>query len=335
MAIDLVPIWTAIMALAVFMYVLLDGFDLGVGILYPLAPSGGDRSLMMASVAPVWDGNETWLVMGGAGLLAAFPVAFAVLMPALYFPVLLMLLGLVFRGVAFEFRLKAQRWRRTWSVSFFAGSFSAAFAQGLILGSYVHGFAVEGGRFVGSSWDWLHPFVLVTGFGVVAGYALLGATWLVLKTEGDLQHWARRQARRALLATGLFIVAVSVYSPLVHPRVQARWFTESHWLWLAPLPLATLAAFWLAERSLRAARSQAGPFVAAMAIFALCYAGLAVSLFPYVVPHVLTLHDAAAAPQSQAFLLVGTLLLLPVILGYTAWSYWVFRGKVRTQAGYG
>ena len=335
MAIDLVPIWTAIMAMAVFMYVLLDGFDLGVGILYPLAPSSADRGLMMASVAPIWDGNETWLVMGGAGLLAAFPLAFSVLMPALYFPILLLLLGLVFRGVAFEFRLKATRWRRAWSAAFFGGSFAAAFAQGLVLGSYVHGFAVEGGRYVGGSWDWLHPFALVTGFGVVAGYALLGATWLVLKTDGALQDWARRWGRRSLAATGLFIAAVSLYSPFVHPRVHARWFTESHWLWLAPLPLGTLALLWLADRSLRRGRSQAGPFVAALGIFVLCYAGLAVSLFPYVVPHVMTLQDAAAAPRSQAFLLVGTLLLLPVILGYTAWSYWVFRGKVRSELVYG
>jgi cytochrome d ubiquinol oxidase subunit II len=333
-AIDLVPIWTAIMALAVFMYVLLDGFDLGVGILYPLAPSTHDRSVMMASVAPIWDGNETWLVMGGAGLLAAFPVAFAVLMPALYFPILLMLLGLVFRGVAFEFRLKATSWQRAWSAAFFGGSFTAAFAQGLILGSYVHGFVVVDGRFAGTSWDWLHPFVLVTGFGVVAGYALLGATWLVLKTEGELQRWARRQSRRALVGTAAFIAAVSLYSPFVHPRVHERWFTGSHWLWLAPLPLATWGVFWLADRSLRGARSQAGPFVAAMAIFALCYAGLAVSLFPYVVPHALTLQQAAGSPRSQAFLLVGTLLLLPVILGYTGWSYWVFRGKVRAGTGY-
>ncbi|HWS05162.1 MAG TPA: cytochrome d ubiquinol oxidase subunit II [Burkholderiaceae bacterium] len=334
MAIDLVPIWTVIMALAVFMYVLLDGFDLGVGILYPLAPTTDARNVMMASVAPIWDGNETWLVMGGAGLLAAFPVAFAVLMPALYFPILLMLLGLVFRGVAFEFRLKATRWQRAWSAAFFGGSFIAAFAQGLILGSYVHGFKVVDGLYAGTSWDWLHPFVLVTGLGVVAGYALLGATWLVLKTEGELQAWARRMSRRGLAATAAFIAAVSLYTPFVHPRVHERWFTESHWLWLSPLPLATALVFWLADRSLRRARSQAGPFVAAMAIFALCFAGLAVSLFPYVVPHVLTLQDAAAAPRSQAFLLVGTLMLLPVILGYTAWSYWVFRGKVKATTGY-
>ncbi len=334
MAIDLVPLWTAIIAFAVFMYVLLDGFDLGVGILYPFAPSARDRDTMMASVAPVWDGNETWLVMGGAGLMAAFPTAFAVLMPALYFPMLLMLLGLVLRGVAFEFRKKAARWQRTWSAAFFVGSFAAAFAQGTMLGNYVRGFAVAEGRFVGSLWDWLHPFGLVTGLGVVAGYALLGAGWLVLKTEGPLQTWARRAARLSLAGTGVFVAAVSLYSPFVSARVFARWFADHHWLWLAPLPLATLLLFWLADRSLARGRSQIGPFAAAVGIFALCYAGLGVSLFPYVVPHVMTVREAAAAPQSQAFLLLGTLLLLPVILGYTAWSYWVFRGKVRAGDGY-
>ncbi len=334
MAIDLVPIWAAIMALAVFMYVLLDGFDLGVGILYPWAPDGDARSLMMASVAPVWDGNETWLVMGGAGLLAAFPLAFTILMPALYFPILLLLLGLILRGVAFEFRSKASRWRSAWSSGFFAGSFMAAFAQGLVLGSYVHGFKVEGGHFAGTSWDWLQPFTLVTGLGVVAGYALLGATWLVLKTEGALQRWSRLQARRTLLATGAFIAAVSIYSPFVHPRVYERWFGALHWLWLLPLPIATLALLWAADVALRRGRAQAGPFIAALGIFGLCYAGLAVSLFPYVVPHEITLQQAAAAPQSQAFLLIGTLLLLPVILGYTAWSYWVFRGKVTADTSH-
>jgi cytochrome d ubiquinol oxidase subunit II len=286
-----VPIWTAIIALAVFMYVLLDGFELGVGILYPLAPSAQERTLMMASVAPIWDGNETWLVMGEAGLLAAFPAAFAILMPALYFPMLLMLLGLIFCGVAFEFRLKATRWRAAWSAAFFGGSITGAFAQGVILGSYVHGFRVEGGRFAGTSWDWVHPFVLVTGLGVAAGYALLGATWLVLETEGDLQIWARRQARRALAVTGLFIAGVSLYSPFVHPRIYARWFAGQHWLWLAPLPLATLALIWATDAVLRRGRSQAGPFVASLNLFALCYAGLAVSLFPYVVPHEITLYQ--------------------------------------------
>ena len=335
LVIDLAPIWTVIMAFAVFMYVLLDGFDLGVGILYPLAPSVRDRTLMMTTLAPIWDGNETWLVMGGVGLLAAFPIAFAILMPALYFPMLLMLLGLIFRGVAFEFRLKATRWRTVWSAAFFGGSLAAALAQGIILGSYVNGCQVESGRFAGTSWDWLHPFILVTGPGVVAGYALLGATWLVLKTEGDLQAWARRQARRALAATGLFIVGVSLYSPFAHPRIYERWFAEQHWLWLAPLPLATLVLFWVTDAALRRGRSQVGPFIASMGIFALCYAGLAVSLFPYVVPYKITLWQAAATPQSQAFLLIGTLLLLPIILGYTAWSYWVFRGKVSVSSGYG
>lgn len=211
----------------------------------------------------------------------------------------------------------------------------AALAQGAILGNYIHGFRIADGRFSGTSWDWVHPFALFAGFGVAAGYTLLGATWLVLKTEGDLQGWARRQARRALAATGLFIIAVSLYSPFAHPRIYERWFDARHWLWLTSLPLATLTLFWAADAALRRGRSQAGPFVASMGIFALCYAGLAVSIFPYVVPHEVTLRQAAATPQTQAFLLIGTLLLLPVILGYTAWSYWVFRGKVSASDGYG
>jgi cytochrome d ubiquinol oxidase subunit II len=334
MSLDLVPVWATIMALAVFMYVLLDGFDLGVGILYPLAPSTEARTLMMSSVAPVWDGNETWLVMGGAGLFAAFPVAFAVLMPALYFPILLLLLGLIFRGVAFEFRFKAGKRRTLWSASFFLGSLVASFAQGVILGNYIHGFEVADGRYVGSSWDWMKPFALVTGLGVVAGYALLGATWLVLKTEGELQAWARRMSRFALLATGLFILAVSVYSPFVHERVYERWLSGWQWAALAPLPIATLALFWLVARGLKRGRAQVGPFLGALGIFLLCYLGLGISLFPYVVPHQITLHEAAAVPQAQAFLLIGTLLLLPIILGYTGWSYWVFRGKVTQPVGY-
>lgn len=236
MAIDLLPIWTVIMALAVFMYVQLDGFDLGVGILFPFAHSSMDRTLMMGSVMPVWDGNETWLILGGGGLMAAFPHAFSVLMPAMYFPILFLLLGLICRGVAFKFRQKATRARVLWSTAFCVGSFAAAFAQGVILGNFVIGFHVVDGRFAGTSWDWLHPFALFTGFGVAAGYTLLGATWLIMKTEGDLQAWARRAARWALLVTGIFIVVVSVYSPLAHPRIYARWMNPAHWLWLAPLP---------------------------------------------------------------------------------------------------
>ncbi|MGH8597307.1 MAG: cytochrome d ubiquinol oxidase subunit II [Gammaproteobacteria bacterium] len=333
MMLDLVPIWTAILAFGIFMYVLLDGFDLGVGILFPFAPDEHARDLMMASVAPIWDGNETWLVLGSLALFAAFPLAFAIIVPALYFPILAMVLGLIFRGVAFEFRPQARPGDRRWGHAFFAGSAVATFAQGCMLGQFVRGFAVTGREFSGTSWDWLHPFVLAVGVGLLFGYTLLGATWLVMKTEGALQAWARRQARLGLAGTVAFIGMVSLWTPLLDARIAERWFSWPNMAWLAPVPIATFAlAVWL-WRAL-AQHRDVSPFFAAMGLFALCYLGLGISLFPYVVPPTITLWDAAAAPQAQAFLLLGTLFLLPIILMYTGWSYWVFRGKVRARSGY-
>jgi len=333
MTLDLVPIWTFILAVAVFMYVLLDGFDLGVGILFPFAPDDRARDLMMASVAPIWDGNETWLVLGGVALFAAFPLAFAIIMPALYFPILAMLLGLIFRGVAFEFRHAAHTSRRHWDRSFFWGSLVATFAQGCVLGKFVQGFEVSGRHYVGTSWDWVDPFVLAVGLGLVFGYTLLGAAWLVMKTEGPLQDWARRKARASLFGVLAFIAMVSLWTPFVDPRIADRWFAWPNIALLAPVPLATAGLAWWLWHGLTRGREVA-PFFAALGLFAMCYLGLGISLFPYVVPPSITLWDAAAAPQSQAFLLVGTLFLLPVIFTYTGWSYWVFRGKVRADSGY-
>jgi cytochrome d ubiquinol oxidase subunit II len=333
MTLDLVPVWTVILGVSVFMYVLLDGFDLGIGILFPLAPDDAAREVMMASVAPVWDGNETWLVMGGIGLFAAFPVAFAIIFPALYFPVLAMLLGLIFRGVAFEFRPTARASRKHWDRAFFGGSLVATLAQGCVLGKFVLGFEVQDRQFAGSTFDWVHPFVLAVGIGLVFGYALLGATWVVMKTEGALQEWARAKARIALFGVLAFILMVSVWTPLLHEHIARRWFSWPNIALLSPVPLITGAlAVWLWQALGR--RREAAPFIAAMGLFAMCYAGLGVSLFPYVVPHTLTLWEAAGAPQAQAFLLIGTLFLIPVIFMYTGWSYWVFRGKVRGEAGY-
>ncbi|MGE5524640.1 MAG: cytochrome d ubiquinol oxidase subunit II [Rhodospirillaceae bacterium] len=334
MTLDLVPLWTAILALSVFMYVLLDGFDLGVGILFPFAPDDDARELMIASVAPIWDGNETWLVMGGIGMFTAFPTAFAIIFPALYFPVLAMLLGLLFRGVAFEFRATARTSRKHWDRAFFWGSLIATFAQGCVLGKYVLGFDVaQGGQYRGTVWDWIHPFVLATGVGLIAGYVLLGATWLVMKTEGPVHEWSRRMARVALFGVLAFIGLVSIWTPLLHERIAERWFSWPNLAYLAPLPIATVllaAALWRAlER-----RRDTWPFFAAMGLFLACYLGLAISLFPYIVPHTLTLWEAAAPPRTQAFLLVGTLFLIPIIFMYTGWSYWVFRGKVRADTGY-
>jgi len=333
MALDLVPIWTVILAFAVFMYVLLDGFDLGVGILFPFAPDDRGRDLMMNSVAPIWDGNETWLVLGGLALFAAFPLAFAIILPAVYFPILAMLLGLIFRGVAFEFRHTARTSRKRWDQAFFWGSLVATFAQGCVLGKFVQGFAVEGRQYAGTSHDWVHPFVLAVGVGLVFGYVLLGATWLVMKTEGPLQAWARGKARVGLVGVLAFIAMVSLWTPFLDERIAARWFGWPNVALLAPVPIVTAVLAWWLWASLRRGGDVA-PFLAAMGLFAMCYLGLGISLFPYVVPPSITLWDAAAAPQSQAFLLVGTLLLLPIILMYTGWSYWVFRGKVRGDVGY-
>ena len=333
MTLDLVPIWTVILAVAVFMYVLLDGFDLGVGILFPFGPDDHSRDLMMASVAPIWDGNETWLVLGGIALFAAFPLAFAVIMPALYFPILAMLLGLIFRGVAFEFRHAAQTSRRHWDRSFFWGSLVATFAQGCVLGKFVQGFEVSGRQYVGTSWDWVDPFVLAVGVGLIFGYTLLGATWLVMKTEGALQAWARGKARGSLFGVLAFIAMVSLWTPFIDERIATRWFGWPNLALLAPVPLATGVLAWWLWRALVRGR-EAAPFLAAMGLFAMCYLGLGISLFPYVAPPSITLWDAAAAPQSQAFLLIGTLFLLPIIFTYIGWSYWVFRGKVRADSGY-
>jgi cytochrome bd ubiquinol oxidase subunit II len=333
MAIDLVPIWTVILAVSVFMYVLLDGFDLGVGILFPFAPDDASRDTMMGSVAPVWDGNETWLVMGGIGIFAAFPTAFSIIFPALYFPVLAMLLGLVFRGVAFEFRPTARTTRRHWDRAFFWGSLVATYAQGCVLGKFVLGFHVSGRQFSGSVFDWIHPFVLAVGVGLVFGYMLLGATWIVMKAEGRLREWAQRTARIALFGVLAFILMVSVWTPLLHEHIAERWFSWPNIAWFSPVPVATaLLALWL-HRALTRGRD-AVPFIAALGLFAMCYLGLGVSLFPYIVPHALTLWEAAGAPQAQAFLLIGTLFLIPIIFTYTAWSYWIFRGKVRGDVGY-
>jgi len=329
---DLPLIWAGIIGIAVAMYVILDGFDLGVGILFPFTTGEREREQMLTSVAPFWDGNETWLVLGGGGLLAAFPKAYAVIMPALYLPVIAMLLALVFRGITFEFRTVAHHKAR-WDVVFAAGSTVAAFCQGVILGGLIQGIRVENGEFAGGAFDWATPFSALCGLGVVAGYALLGATWLVMKTEGEIAAHARAQAKVALLAVLGFMAVVSLWTPLAFPRIFERWFSHPNILWLWPVPMVTaIVAFaawkWLDDRA------DARPFVAAIVLFLLGYLGLVISTFPYLVPPTLTIWDAAAAPHSQSSRLVGTLVLLPIILGYTAFVYWVFRGKLREGEGY-
>jgi cytochrome d ubiquinol oxidase subunit II len=331
--IDFVPVWTVILGLGVFLYVLLDGFDLGVGILYGFAPHREARNLVMNSIAPIWDGNETWLVLGSVGLLAAFPIAFAIIMPAVYFPILIMLLALVFRGTAFEFRFRDAEHRTFWDHAFNYGSTLATFAQGIVLGSFIQGFENDGKHFTGGSFDCFTPFSIFTGIALIFGYALLGAGWLILKTEGDLQAWARRLGRICLLAVGLAVLVVSLWTPLVFPQIAARWFSWPNILFLSPVPVVTAAlALW--EWRAISGKAEVAPFAAAVALFAMSYLGVGISLWPTIVPHNITLWDAASSPSTQAFLAVGTLFLLPVILMYTGWSYWVFRGKVRADIGY-
>lgn len=333
MSLDLVPLWAVILAIAVLMYVLLDGFDLGVGILFFFRKQPEDRDMMIASVAPIWDFNETWLILGGGGLLAVFPLAFAIIIPAVYFPILIMLLGLLFRGVAFEFRdvPNAKRW--IWDRAFCYGSLIATFAQGVVLGNFIMGFPVEGRAFSGTSWDWIAPFPLLTGLGLIVGYTLLGATWLYMKTQGDLQQWARRMSRYALVGILIFIAMVSIWTPMVDERIAERWFSMPNLLYFAPVPILTAAIAWLLWYSLGKGRDVL-PFLCAMGLFFLSFTGLIISLWPYVAPPSVTLWDAATAPMSQQFLIVGTMFLLPVILLYVFWSYWVFRGKVRSDIGY-
>jgi cytochrome d ubiquinol oxidase subunit II len=325
-------IWAGIIGFAVFMYVLMDGFDLGVGIVFPFVPSDHDRDVMMNSVAPVWDFNETWLVLGGAGLFAAFPLAYAVLLPALYMPLLVMLLALIFRGVAFEFRFKARN-KDLWDVAFFLGSVLATFAQGIVLGTFIQGFPVENRAYVGGMFDWATPFACMVGIGLLCGYGLLGTTWLVWRTEGALQDWMRTRARWFLVAVLGFVALVSLWTPLEEARIAERWFSWPNMLLLSPVPVATAGAAFLLWRGLNK-KAEVAPFVLSMTLFALSYLGLAISLWPHLIPPEITLWQAAAPPETQLFLLVGMMFLIPTILAYTAYCYWVFRGKVTAESHY-
>jgi cytochrome d ubiquinol oxidase subunit II len=323
-------VWALIVALAVFAYIVMDGFDLGLGILFPLFHGERERGTVMNSIAPVWDGNETWLILGGGGLMAAFPLAYAILMPALYTPVIAMLLGLIFRGVAFEFRWRTQRGRRFWDGAFFAGSTLAAFMQGVALGAILQGIRVEGRHYAGGWWDWLSPFSILTGLSLMAGYATLGASWIILKTEGELQQRAYRIARRCGAALIVGIAAVSLATPALHSQYAQRWFKWPSVLLSAQVPLLVLIAAVLFFRALKH-RWERAPFLLTLALFALSYLGLGISVFPYLVPDSVTIADAASPASSQRFMLVGTVILIPIIIAYTAHAYWVFRGKVGTE----
>jgi cytochrome bd ubiquinol oxidase subunit II len=322
-----------VIAFGVIMYVILDGFDLGVGILFPYMRSDGQRDTAIASIAPVWDGNETWLILGGAVLFAAFPVAYAAVLPAFYVPVMALLFALIFRGVAFEFRQKAKRTKRVWDLAFSGGSTVAAFAQGLLLGGLLEGVTLADNRFAGRPFDWLTPFSVLVGIGVIGGYALLGATWLNMKVSGPLGTWARRQAVRALGATLLALAVVSIYTPLQFEHIAERWFGGMNWLMLSPVPLATLVVAISLYREIRRHAPYA-PFFYAIALFLLGYVGVCISLWPHVVPPSLTIWEAAAPRSTQVFVLIQLAIVLPMVLVYTGYAYWVFRGKVQAGAGY-
>lgn len=333
MILDLPFIWAALIAFAVLAYVILDGFDLGVGILFPLVKGKTNRDEMMNSVAPVWDGNETWLVLGGGGLFAVFPLAYAIILPALYAPVLAMLLALVFRGVAFEFRWKTKRGQFLWDWAFAGGSTIAAFAQGIMLGALVQGIPVANRAYAGGWWDWLTPFSLFTGIALVIGYALLGATWLIWKTENHVQRRAYGIAFIVGPVTLLLIGIVSLWTPFLSDIYWQRWFSWPQLALVVPVPLAVLAAAFVLMKGLTE-RREASPFFASLALFVLCFIGLGISFYPHIVPMSVTIWDAAAPAESLGFLLVGAAVLVPIILAYTGYAYWVFRGKVNSVGGY-
>ena len=330
------PVISAVvLAIVVLLYVMLDGFDLGIGILFAAERGPENRDVMVNSIAPVWDGNETWLVLGGAGLFGIFPVAYSIILPALYPVVIMMLLALIFRGVAFEFRFKArlERTRRLWDTGFFGGSVVAAFAQGVVLGTILQGIHFVHDQYAGGWWDWLTPFSLVCGVGVVAGYALLGATYLVWKSGGALQRDMRAIARTLGLLVLAFIVAVSIWTPFLHGAYLNRWFSWPKILFVSPVPILVaalaVAFYWSLEQ-----RHHLTPFLCALGWFFLSFTGLGISVWPTVVPPSIDIWQASNPPHSQGFLLVGMLVLVPIIMTYSGYSYWVFRGKVDPGAHY-
>jgi len=336
MGIDLSVIWFVIIVFATLMYIVMDGFDLGIGILFPFIRSADDRDVMVNSVAPVWDGNETWLVLGGAALFGAFPLAYAVIVDALTIPLTLMLIGLIFRGVAFEFRFKATPEHRPfWDKAFLGGSILATFCQGVVVGAVITGFPVVGRTFAGTQLDWLTPFNLFCGAGLMVAYALLGASWLVMKTEDPLQIKMRMIVKPLLLALLIIIAIVSVWTPLLHEQIAARWFSLPNLFWLLPVPvLVLLCSLWLWRSASSSTSLHSTPFVLTLALVFLGFSGLGISIWPWIIPPSITLWQAAAPPQSQGFMLVGALFIIPIILVYTFWSYYVFRGKVQHGEGY-
>lgn len=333
--INLPLVFGIIIATVIFLYVLLDGFDLGIGIIFPFAPSDKCRDRMMNSIAPFWDGNETWLVMGGGGLFAAFPLAYSILLPAFYMPIIGMLLGLIMRGVAFEFRFKAsEKSRRFWDYVFHFGSLAATFFQGAILGAFVQGVKVEGQNFAGNAFDWATSYSMMVGVALIFGYALLGSTWLVMKTEDITQEWSRKVAAYVVAFVAIFMILVSVSMLYLNDGIRIFWTSTPSFYYLLPLPLITMFLFIILWRDLKKNHQESRPFFLTIAIFLMSYLGMALSLYPWIIPFKYDIWNAAASPQSLSLILVGIAPLLPIILGYTAYSYYIFRGKTSHENFY-
>jgi cytochrome bd ubiquinol oxidase subunit II len=325
---DLSLTWAAIIALGVLMYVVLDGFDLGIGILFPFFPEERDRDVMMNTVAPVWDGNETWLVLGGAGLFAAFPMIYSTVLSGLYLPLIFMLICLIFRGVTFEIRSKATRTKPMWDLAFIGGSAGATFFQGVTLGAFLNGIPVADGRFSGDAFTWFTPFSLFTGLALVVTYALLGCCWLIAKTEGDLQRRFYRIVWPLTLLQLGTIAVVSIWTPLQDAGIASRWFDTPWFYRFLPVPVLVIACAWLMHQSIRS-RHETRPFMMALAFVLLGYSGLVASISPHAIFPGVSLWELAAPHSSQKFTLIGAAVILPVIIAYTTLGYWVFRGKVR------
>lgn len=324
---DLSIIWAGIIAFGVLMYVVMDGFDLGIGILFPFFKGQAERDVMMNTVAPVWDGNETWMVLGGAGLFAAFPVVYSAVLSALYMPIILMVVALIFRGVAFEFRFKANRTKHLWDLAFIGGSVISSFLQGIILGAYIQGIHIVNQQYAGGTFDWLTPFSIFTGIGVVVAYAALGCGWLILKTSQNLQIEMFRLMPKLLLVMLVIFAGVSIWTPLHNPAIAERWFSMPQLLYFSPVPILVLVcsyAIWQACVT----HQQGKPFIYTLALIGLAFSGFLISLWPMIIPPSITIWDAASPHNSQAFALVGAFIMIPIILVYTAMGYWVFRGKV-------
>ena len=319
-------IFATLLGFIILMYVILDGFDLGIGILFPFTSNEKDRDTMMNSVAPVWDGNETWLVFGGAMLYGAFPSVYGLLLPILYMPIMLMLIALLFRGVSFEFRFKAKRSKPIWNWIFAISSVAATFFQGIILGAFVQGFSIDESSMTINNPDWLTPFSLSTGIALVCGYALLGATWMIIKSTGRLQRTMIHHARGLLVLVGLFLIFVSIWTPLHSDEIFHRWYSVPNVFLLSPLPVFAAVAIYQVWRNLNTA-SEYKPFIYSIVIFLCAYIGIGISVYPYLIPPQVTLWEAAAPDSTLKFILVGVVIMLPILLAYTLYAYHLFRGK--------